>query len=156
MQKIERPLSIAFMLLASSVICLFVFISSQRVLSSLENILLQFIIFIFSFTGSYFIGRQSAKNAAQEIIKPHARSAFRRLLSLFRSLSRVATVIEESNNKHTETDYAIILAKLQAIIIEQLATADDALEDWKDIVPEDVAELTKNLKSPFDKRTNNV
>ena len=36
------------------------------------------------------------------------------------------------------------LAKLDAIVAEQLATADDALEDWRDIVPEDVEELTKN------------
>ena len=37
------------------------------------------------------------------------------------------------------------LARLEAIVIEQLATADDALEDWRDIVPEDVEELTKNF-----------
>ena len=30
-------------------------------------------------------------------------------------------------------------------MIEQLSTADDALEDWNDIVPEDVAELREKL-----------
>ena len=29
--------------------------------------------------------------------------------------------------------------------IEQIATADDALEDWADIVPDDVDELRKKL-----------
>ena len=33
------------------------------------------------------------------------------------------------------------MAKLEAIVIEQLATADDALEDWNDIVPDEVSEL---------------
>ena len=93
------------------------------------------------------MGRQSAKDAAREIIKPHARSAFRRLMSLYESLSRVATEIEKSlsgeGNKNSEGD----LARLKAIVIEQLATADDALEDWNDIVPEDVAELRDKLKA---------
>jgi hypothetical protein len=44
------------------------------------------------------------------------------------------------------------LARLEAIVIEQLATADDALEDWRDIVPEDVKELRGRLVTPRDKR----
>ena len=35
------------------------------------------------------------------------------------------------------------------IVIEQLAAADDALEDWRDIVPDDVKELTKNGEFPI-------
>jgi len=35
--------------------------------------------------------------------------------------------------------------KIEAIIAEQLVTADDALEDWRDIVPEDVKELEQRL-----------
>ena len=41
----------------------------------------------------------------------------------------------------------VVLAKLDAIVTEQLATADDALDDWNDIVPEDVAELKQKLQS---------
>ena len=40
------------------------------------------------------------------------------------------------------------LAKLDTIVTEQLAAADDALEDWRDIVPDDVKELTKNGELP--------
>ena len=35
--------------------------------------------------------------------------------------------------------------KIEVIVIEQLATADDALEDWRDIVPEEVDELSRKL-----------
>ena len=35
-------------------------------------------------------------------------------------------------------------AKLETVVIEQLAATDDALEEWSDIVPEDVEELTQN------------
>ena len=36
------------------------------------------------------------------------------------------------------------LAKLEVIVVEQLAVTDDALEDWRDIVPEDVEELLQS------------
>lgn len=42
----------------------------------------------------------------------------------------------------------VALARLEEIIAEQLSTADDALEDWRDIVPEDVGELEQ--KRQFD------
>ena len=38
------------------------------------------------------------------------------------------------------------LARLEEIVTEQLTTADDALDDWNDIVPEDVAELKQKLR----------
>ena len=41
----------------------------------------------------------------------------------------------------------MVLAKLEAIVTEQLSTADDAIEDWNDIVPEDVAGLKQKLQS---------
>ena len=108
--------------------------------------------FIVGLTGSYLFGRQYAKNAAKEIVKPYARSAFRRLLSLYQSLSRVATEIKNyritEECKSAETTFA----RLEAIVVEQLATADHALEDWRDIVPEDVAELEARLLTPRDKR----
>ena len=39
----------------------------------------------------------------------------------------------------------MILAKLEAIVIEQLSSADDAIEDWRDIVPEEVKELDQRF-----------
>ena len=97
--------------------------------------------------GSFFFGRQSAREAARELIKPHARSAFRRLLSLYQSLSRVATTIESSQNFESPVENQVTLAKLEAIVVEQLASADDAIEDWKDIVPEDVKDLDQRFSS---------
>ena len=87
------------------------------------------------------------REAAKEIIKPHARSAFRRLLSLYQSLSRVATTIESSQNFESPVENQVTLAKLETIVVEQLASADDAIEEWKDIVPEDVEELDRRFSS---------
>ena len=97
--------------------------------------------------GSFIFGQQSVRKAAKDIIKPHARSAFRRLLSLYHSLSRVAATIESSQTSSLPVENQVTLAKLEAIVVEQLASADDAIEEWKDIVPEDVEELDQRFSS---------
>ena len=145
MRTLERWLPLIFIILAFLITGFSVYIASQRELTELENTLLQTFALLFGLLGSFLFGRQSAREAAQEIIRPHARSAFRRLISLYESLSRVAFVIESSRNNKENHCEKVALAKLEAIVIEQLATADDALEDWRDIVPNEVAELTKKL-----------
>ena len=92
--------------------------------------------------GSYIFGLRASKDKVKEIIEPNARSAFRRLISLFRSLSRVAR-ITESEKYDDSTKVEII----KAIVIEQIATANDALADWEDIVPKSVEELKKGMNS---------
>lgn len=39
------------------------------------------------------------------------------------------------------------MKQLEAVVTEQLATADDAMEDWNDVVPEDVCELKQRLRA---------
>ena len=124
-----------------------VYIAATRDLSSLESVLLQIILLAIGSSISFFAGHRSASEAAEAIIKPHARSAFRRLLSLYLSLQRAAAEIKSSQSSESHEDYQVVLAKLDAIVTEQLATADDALDDWNDIVPEDVAELKQKLQS---------
>ncbi len=123
------------------------YIAATRPVTDLESVLLQIISLSIGGGLSFFAGRQSAREAAREIIKPHARSAFRRLISLSLSLLRSAKVIKSSRSSESHEDYQVVLAKLEVIVTEQLATADDALEDWNDIVPEEVAELKQKLES---------
>ena len=144
--------SILFGFITIVFIVLSIYISSQRPLSSLENTLLQFFSLLFGTIASFLVGKQSADKMAREIIKPHARSAFRRLMALYGSLSRAAAEIEKSNSPENPQSEAITLAKLEAIVIEQLATADHALEDWRDIIPEEVQQLTERLTSPRNQR----
>lgn len=151
MQILERWFP-ALLLVVSFVVSAFtVYIATQRTLTNLEGALLQGFGLVVGLVGSFFFGRQSAKDAAREIIKPHARSAFRRLMSLYESLSRVGVEIENSRGPRGGKNGEIVLARLEAIVIEQLATADHALEDWSDIVPEDVAELRTKLETRKDK-----
>lgn len=148
MKNTEHWLPSLLIVVAFVVAGLSIFIATQRSLSSLENTLLQAFSLLSGLIGSFYFGKQSATEAAKQIIKPHARSAFRRLISLYESLSRVGIEIENSKNSQSE---AITIAKMEAIIVEQLATADDALEDWRDIVPEEVEELRSKLTTRRDR-----
>ena len=124
-----------------------VFIASTRSMTTLENVFLQVLSLLIGIGVSLFVSRQSAEKTAREIIKPHARSAFRRLVSLYESLSRASIEIRSLSDSASPEDYRVTFAKLDAIVIEQLTAADDALEDWRDIVPEDVEELKQKLES---------
>ena len=59
----------------------------------------------------------------------------------------MASIIESSNNSKMPDQYKDVLARLDEIAIAQISTADDALADWEDIVPEDVKELRQALSS---------
>jgi hypothetical protein len=138
---------LSLIVLSIGVMILFSVVAKFRPLSGLESVLLQSFSLAIGLLGSFIIGRESVRNAARDVIKPHARSAFRRLLSLYSSLSRLATTIQEARpmNKSPFVE-STVLDKLEVMVIEQIATADDALEDWRDIVPEDVAELRTKLE----------
>ena len=142
MNKSEYIAPVLLILISIGILGIFGYVSTIRTLTNLELIFSQTFALITGLVGSFVFGRQSATKAGREVIKPHARSAFRRLLSLYMSISRVANIIAMSKNSE---DPHVTLAKVEAIVTEQLATADDALEDWRDIVPEEVDELSSNL-----------
>jgi hypothetical protein len=98
----KKYLGIFLVMISTIISVASIYISSQRDLTSLENTLFQLIILAIGLLGSYVIGRESTKESAKELIKPHARSAFRRLLSLYSSLSRLAGLIKDSKHKAKE------------------------------------------------------
>lgn len=134
-------------LIAVGISALVVYISTTRPLTAVEGILWQVFALTAGLAGSFIFGQQSAREAAKEMIKPHARSAFRRLVSLYLSLSRAATAIKSEPESDIDKDPQMIIVKLDVIITEQLDTAEDALEDWHNIVPEDVEKLKQKLQS---------
>ena len=135
-----------FILISVGLAVAFIVIASKRILTPLEGTMLQFFVLGLGIIGSFLFRKLSAKQAAKDLIKPHARSAFRRLIFLYESLSRLAKAIEKGKDA-SDSNSNLVLEKLEAILVEQIATADDALEDWRDIVPEDVEELTDKLKA---------
>lgn len=150
--RVEAIVGIALIVGAVAVAVAFSVIAGRRSLTGLEAVLLQAFSLFAGLIGSFLFGRQSAEGAARQMLKPHARSAFRRLLSLYQSLSRMARVIESArvdpqdwSGRNLGADRT--LEVLRAIVTEQISTADDALEDWRDLVPEDVAGIRQRAQT---------
>ena len=148
MKSLDKLLSIFLVIVSLAVSIAFSIVATERALTTLEGVLLQAFSLGAGLIGSYLFGRISTQEAAMEIVKPHARTAFRRLWSLYESLSRVASTISDAERTEspTEVDYRITLARLNAIATEQIISADDAMEDWHDIIPQELEELRERSK----------
>ena len=144
--KNQYHIGASFLVLVSIGISVFVaYTVTKRTLTGLESTLWQIFVFAAGLAGSFIFGRQSAQQAAREMVKPHARSAFRRLLSLYENLHWAMNEIKSALRSGSPQQHQETLARVEAVVTAQLTTADDALEDWRDIVPEDVEELKQKL-----------
>ena len=122
----------------------FVFVASSRELSTLELVVFQAMTLFLSLVGSFLGGRQFADASAEQSLRSYAKSAFRRVFHLYRGLGRVAAYVAE---REEETDAQTIL-RVEAAVRELIDTAGDALEDWREIVPEDAAALQNAVEGP--------
>ena len=130
-------------------------VQSRKPPNLLAASILQAAALVFSIYGSYVLGQVSAREAAREMIKPHAASAFRRMLNLYQGLGRLKKAIATSGadlNGLREPDaaqyivyshVAWALALLDAMVTEQVATGEDAVNDWRDLAPEEVARVER-------------
>jgi hypothetical protein len=117
----------------------------------LATSLLQGITLVFGTFGSWLLGRDTSREAAREAVRPHARSSFRRVLTLYRALGRLrdtsvleADYLAEQQDEEGRVDLGLALAsldKIRLMSIEQTDTADNALDDWRDLAPEEVAKI---------------
>ena len=114
-------------------------VSAERELSTLELILWQVVSLLLGLSGSYWFGRNAARDSARDVIRPHARSAVRSLLGLRDSLRALSHRIEDYQDE--DADYRLEI--IQAIVEEQMPVSDSAIEDWRDITPEDVVEIIR-------------
>ena len=114
--------------------------TSDRELTSLEGILFQFLILAAGLTGSYFIGHIFANRTAGDQVRPYAKPAFRRVLNLYRSLSELRETLNNHFNSD-DSDCDTVLRVVLATVTEQVRTGGDTLEDWRDIIPDEINEV---------------
>ncbi len=121
----------------------FVIIAAIRDLSSLENVLLQFIFLSIGCGVSYMVGKQSVEKARDEILKQHAKGAARYLISLNKSISRARALasIGLPQRLEAQEDYHVIRGAIIATLTEQLVATNDALENWRDILEKELEDL---------------
>lgn len=128
--------------LAILISILFINKASERKLSDLENIQFQVITMGIGLLGSYWLGSATARESAMDIVRPHAKSAFRRVLSLYASLGRLNKTMEKVKPSLVSDSQAILaIERFQDLVIEQINTSGDTIEDWGDIVPDEVAKI---------------
>ena len=119
----------------------------QRPLSPLEDVLFQVLTLGTGLAGSFFLGRFSVEESARKLVRPHAQKAFRRLTSHFQSLSRLVIAIDNAReNSGSSASAPSHYDTLRAMVVEQISTAGDALEDWRDIVPDEVQEMEEQAR----------
>ena len=119
-----------------------VYLSSLRPLSPTETITLQVVILGAGIAASWIFSQNSATSAAQETIRLHTRPAFRRVLDLYISLGRLSDRIRKYSAEKPDNRLDVI----EAIVEEQLGTMNSALDDWRDIVRDDVEEIAARLE----------
>ncbi len=153
--SVEKAAPILAVGAAIAVSIYMLFVATERDFTRLEVALFQVISLGLGLWGSYVFGKRSALDAASELMRPYARSAFRRVLSLYTALGRFCASIDERrtmlnaeasthSGRQIPIERAIAVLDLLFVQInEQIGTADDAMEDWRDIVPDEVAELER-------------
>jgi len=126
--------------------------SVKAALSPLEAAYSHGIALLLGIAGSFWGGSLSSRNAAKEIVRPTARSGFRRVRSIYVGLSRIAKDIDslDLEDGAAQNTNLIAIGRIQSTVEAFLATADDAMEEWSDIVPEEVQELYRDVKSGKD------
>lgn len=118
--------------------------------------LLQVMTLSIGLVASFVSGRFSAQRAATDVIRPHARSAFRRSLGIFNSFNRTITSLDDTDAQLAEqrdedgrVDFRLVRYALRAIrlqVTEQVGIAGDAMEDWRDVVPEEIERVETRLR----------
>ena len=121
---------------------LLVQVSSERPLTPLESTLFQIVILLTAIAASYVFSQRSARAAAEQLVKPHARSAFRRVKNMYSGLFYLKAIIDQSKRSQTAASSSVVKV-IEAVIDQQVNTVVDALEDWRDIVPEEVEDLER-------------
>lgn len=149
-KALKRPLTRAykrvpgFALIALAVFSSVLYINkaSERKLSDLENIQFQIITMSIGLLGSFLLGGVTAREAAEDIVRPHAKSAFRRVMALYASLASLHNTMDKVKPTLDATPQAIAaIERFQDLVIEQINTSGNTIEDWGDLVPEEVAKV---------------
>lgn len=140
-QHFETAATAILVLFSVAVAITMIVVSSSRPLSTLEAILFQMLIWLTGLYGSFRLGRSSEMKSAREAIRLHARPAFRRALELYYRLYDLSNEIESLKREGPDHRLDIV----QAIVNEQIRTGNSTIEDWRDIVPEDVEDVVSRL-----------
>ena len=154
------PTTRVLLLLGSFVAMLVFFVlavhtASTRETTALENTLLQFFGIAAGAVFSWLIGDGTGRRGAEKELRSRAAPAFRRVVRLYEGHTRLIVQTDEllKNLKRGATDGKVEVGLVEAAmrtirvqVSEQIGTSNDAMEDWRDLAPEEVAELEERAR----------
>lgn len=134
-----------------------ILITSRKEVTDFELGLLQFILFAGGAALTWIFGRRSVKAEAEDLIRRDGQKAIRRIVNLADGvtyfdgiLNRESTQLEVmAGDNDGMVPVAAVGAAFDALadhVPGQLRTLDDAIQDWRDIVPEQVADLERRVE----------
>jgi hypothetical protein len=138
--KVSWP-GVLLLLIGAALAVITVMVAVHSPPNALASGLLQAFTFIVALIGAYIFAKPVAEAAAKDVIKAHARSAFRRQVGLYRGLGRLIDEIDLQFTETADDNTKLKLKILRAMIVEQVGMSGDALSDWRDLVPEEVAQI---------------
>lgn len=141
--KVSWP-GVLVLLLGAALAVITVMVAVHKPPNALASGLLQAFTFIVALIGAYIFAKPVAEAAAKDVITAHARSAFRRQIGLYSGLGRLTDEIDSQVAEAHDENAKLRLRILRAMIVEQAGMSGDALSDWRDLVPEEVAELEQS------------
>lgn len=144
----------AALLVLIALLVLTIFVTSRKSTTNGESALWTFILFAIGLGATYYFGRKSVSEAAADVVRPQARSAGRRIITLgkgigfFRAAMKVQhsaarNVAAENDGKVPIESVDLAYATLELQMQQQVLMVIDALEDWREFDPEIVNELRK-------------
>jgi hypothetical protein len=141
--KVSWP-GVLVLLVGAALAVITVMVAIHTPPNALASGLLQAFTFIVALIGAYIFAKPVAEAAAKDVIAAHARSAFRRQIGLYRGLGRLIDEIDSQAAEADDDNAKLRLKILRAMIVEQVGMSGDALSDWRDLVPEEVAQLEQS------------
>lgn len=150
----KTPALIAVAVVA--VVALSALVAAKRELTSLESVFLQAAALVIGVWASFSAGKQAGRDEEAARTKASARSAFRRVTRIYEFLGSLITSIEErrvvlhhASGNRRDVSISSVDASLDVLRVQvtgQIGTANDAMDDWRDLVPEEVAELEQRAQ----------
>jgi NO-binding membrane sensor protein with MHYT domain len=127
-------------------------ITTRKGATHVENALWTFILFAAGVGVSFYVGRRSVRAAAQEVVRPQARGAARRIVSLgkgIRAFSEILRLSRESAEDLATTNNGVVPIEhiqlaydtLDVHVEMQMNSVVDAIEDWREFEPAIINEL---------------
>lgn len=136
-----------------------VVVTANEHTSELSKGLLQFIFFVAASVLAIDLGRQSLTKATSDVLKHDGRKAVRRIVSLGNGIGSFSGAIETqqalmqargdlNGGKVDVFEVEGAFATLEAHVNAQLGIVQDAIEDWRDVVPAEVEAIEDRARKP--------